>query len=148
MTADKGNWPARLGKPDRLQGVLQWAELDALWGRVRAAADGWFVASAGSMLPAAPAPADELRQAVDRIDATLRREHRLAVCGIVYVDDPAAPGYIEIFDPVGLGTMCSHDGAPPLPRWVLSRSAPVAVPAVPPSPRGWWQRWRLGKVQV
>ena len=142
------DWPRRLGKPDRLLGVLQWADLDALWQRLRASAEGWYVGVAGQDLPGRPEAAADLLQRVADIDATLRREHRLAVCGIVYVDDLDDPRYVEVFDPVGLGGMCAHPGAPPRPRWVLSRSAPVPSQAVnssdapvPATARpGWWPR--------
>ena len=135
------DWPRRLGKPDRLLGVLQWADLDALWQRLRASAEGWYVGVAGQDLPGRPEAAADLLQRVADIDATLRREHRLAVCGIVYVDDPEAPTLVKVYDPANLGSSCSHGDAPIPPGWILSAARPASIEAEA-MPAFRWRLWR------
>jgi hypothetical protein len=122
--------------------TLRWPQLDALWERVRAAPDGWFVYAVGEALPAAPASCDELLRFIDEVDALLRREHDEDYCGIVYADVPAAPRMIKIYDPGNLGVSCGYSDNPPLPGWVLSRLRPVDLAAVrpPAGRRRWWQR--------
>lgn len=123
--------------------ALRWPQLDALWERVRAAPDGWFVYAVGEEPPTAPVEAGKLLAFIDEIDALLRREHDEDYCGIVYADDPAAPTMIKIYDPNNLGVVCGSSDHPPLPGWVLSHLAPVDLPAAQAPPGGrrrWWRR--------
>jgi len=122
--------------------ALRWPQLDALWEKVRAAPDGWFVYAVGEPPPAAPAGGADLLRFVDEIDRLLREEHDEAYCGIVYADDPESPAMIKIYDPHNLGVTCGYSDNPPLPGWVLSRVAPVDVAAARQSAtrRRWWQR--------
>lgn len=126
-----------------LQGMLHWPQLDALWSAVRGQPAGWCVVEAGQALPQQPEPPEVLLTRLQAIDAWLRQEHRQAYCGIVYADDPAAPALIKVFDPHGLGSMCSCSAAPTPPRWVLSRLRPEPLEAPPTQPSGrarWWAR--------
>lgn len=123
--------------------ALRWPQLDALWQRVRAAPDGWYVYAVGEIPPEKPAEADKLLEFIDRIDELLRREHDEDYCGIVYADEPAEPRMIKIYDPNNLGVVCGSSSNPPLPGWVLSRLRPVDLPAARVQPGGrrrWWQR--------
>jgi hypothetical protein len=123
--------------------ALRWPQLDALWEHVRAAPHGWFVYHVGEPPPADPLNAEALARFVDEIDELLRREHQEDYCGIVYADDPGAPSMIKIYDPNNLGMVCGSSANPPLPGWVMSRLAPVDLPAAQAPPRGrrrWWQR--------
>lgn len=122
--------------------ALRWPQLDALWEKVRAAPDGWFVYAVGEPPPAAPAGGGDLLRFVDEIDRLLREEHDEEYCGIVYADDPESPAMIKIYDPHNLGVTCGYSDNPPLPGWVLSRVAPVDVAAARQSAtrRRWWQR--------
>lgn len=123
--------------------ALRWPQLDALWERVRAAPEGWFVYAVGHEPPAAPADAAQLLRFVDEIDELLHREHDEDYCGIVYADDMATPAMIKIYDPNNLGMVCGSSANPPLPGWVLSRLQPVDLPAAQAPPAGrrrWWQR--------
>ncbi len=128
----------------RFTGVLTWRDLDELWQRLRAnAGAGWFVYAVGEPVPHAPAAAEAFRRFIAEIDVLLRREHDEDYCGIVYVDDKAAPAFVKIFDPHRLGVQCGFSDNPPLPGWVLSRisARPLenGVP-VPNSRRRWWRR--------
>ncbi|MCB1722502.1 MAG: hypothetical protein H6959_04255 [Chromatiaceae bacterium] len=122
--------------------ALRWPQLDALWDRVRAAPEGWYVYAIGEPPPTTPADAEALLRFVSEIDALLRREHDEDYCGIVYADAPAAPSMIKIYDPNNLGVTCGYSTNPPLPGWVLSRLAPVDVEAARQAGgrRRWWQR--------
>lgn len=127
----------------KFYGVLQWADLDVLWGRVRAAPQGWYAALTGQEPPETAMSADELMKFVREIDILLRREHEHDYCGVVYVDDPANPQLIKIFDPHNMGTGCRVGGAPIPPQWVLSRDKPERMANDIPltgSRRRWWQK--------
>jgi hypothetical protein len=128
-----------------LSGVLRWPELDALWVRLRAhPGDSWFIYAVGETPPEVPASRDQLHRFIDELDALLRREHDVDYCGIVYVDDPATPSLVKVYDPNHLGSVCGSSSLPPpLPGWVLSRLPPSALRPQQPvtgSRRRWWQR--------
>ena len=122
--------------------ALRWPQLDALWDRVRAQPQGWFIYAVGEQVPLNSADATDLLQFVDEIDVLLRREHDEDYCGIVYADDPKAPSMVKIYDPHNLGVSCGYSNNPPLPGWVLSRIPPVDLEATRQTAgrRRWWQR--------
>lgn len=127
----------------KFYGVLQWADLDNLWDRVRAAPQGWYAALTGQEPPVTVMTVEELNKFVHEIDALLHREHEHDYCGVVYVDDPDNPNLIKIFDPHNMGTGCRVGGAPIPPQWVLSRVRPERVENDAPltgSHRRWWQK--------
>ncbi len=121
--------------------ALRWPQLDALWQRVRAAPDGWFIYAVGEAPPRRPASAEELRRFIDAVDELLRREHDEDYCGIVYADTHEAPRMIKIYDPNNLGVSCGYSDDPPLPAWVLSRLPPCDLKAMRQNTarRRWWQ---------
>lgn len=128
----------------RFYGVLAWRQLDELWGRLRAAPEGWYVSLTGHApgVEVAPVSADELGRFIEEVDALLRREHREDYCGIVYADNPEQPGFIKIYDPGNLGSSCGTQPGRVLPRWVLSRIPPDPVADDAPLPGNrlrWWQ---------
>ena len=122
--------------------ALRWPQLDALWERLRAVPDGWFIYAIGEPPPERPVPPEDLARFIDRIDALLRQEHDQDYCGIVYADAPEAPSMIKIYDPNNLGVSCGYSDNPPLPGWVLSRVPPIDLQAVrqPAGRRRWWRR--------
>jgi len=126
-----------------LRGMLYWEQLDALWLRVRAEPQGWYVSQLGEAVPSAPLEAQALSRFVDEIDALLRSEHRQNFCGVVYADVPELPTFIKIFDPRHMGSFCSCSSTPIPPRWVLSRSHPEPIQDDAPADgarRRWWSR--------
>lgn len=126
--------------------TLRWPQLDALWDRIRAAPDGWFVYAVGEPPPTAPSTAAALLHFIDEIDALLRREHAEDYCGIVYADDLQTPALIKIYDPHNLGVSCGYSDNPPLPGWVLSRLRPqdLAAARQPAGRRRWWHKLLRG----
>jgi len=123
--------------------ALRWPQLDALWERVLANPEGWYVYAIGEAPPETPADAEQLQRFVAEIDVLLRREHDEDYCGIVYADEPSDPAMIKIYDPNNLGVVCGFSTNPPLPGWVLSRLPPVDLPAAQAPAAGrrrWWQR--------
>lgn len=124
--------------------ALRWPQLDALWARVRAdAGGGWFLYALGEPPPLQAASAAEVERFIAALDQLLRAEHRADYCGIVYADDPAAPALIKVYDPNNLGMVCGSSAQPPLPGWVLSKLAPVDLPAarlLAANRRRWWRR--------
>lgn len=127
----------------KFYGVLQWADLDVLWGKIRTQPEGWYAALTGQEPPQAAMHADALSKFISEIDSLLRREHDYNYCGVVYVDDPDSPSLVKIFDPHNMGTGCRVGGAPIPPQWVLSRIKPTLVANDAPlsnSHRRWWQK--------
>lgn len=125
-------------------GVLQWEQLDRFWDVLRADADGgWFLYAVGEQPPTETVSAAALSHFISEVDELLRREHEEDYCGIVYVDDMEAPGFVKIFDPNNLGVSCGYSDNPPLPGWILSKLPPADLQAPWPLPgnrRRWWQR--------
>ena len=128
----------------KFYGVLQWADLDVLWDKVRADPQGWYAALTGQAAPEVVMSGEELKKFVSEIDTLLHREHEYDYCGVVYVDDPANPQLIKIFDPHNMGTGCRVGGAPIPPQWLLSRVKPERlaneVPLSNSRRRRWWQK--------
>lgn len=127
----------------RFRGILRWEELDALWATVRAVPEGWYASLTGEAVPQEPLDAGVLPRFIEELDGLLRREHDYDYCGIVYVDDPAEPTLIKIYDPHNLGSSCGCGGTRIPPRWVLSRMPPTPINDDAPLPgarRRWWQR--------
>ncbi len=123
--------------------ALRWPQLDALWERLRAKPEGWYVYAVGEAPPAEPASAEAFLDFLTEIDRLLRAEHDEDYCGIVYADDPQDPSMVKIYDPNNLGVVCGYSDNPPLPGWVLSRIPPVDLEAERPPPnnrRRWWRK--------
>jgi hypothetical protein len=126
----------------RFYGVLQWADLDKIWEKVRAEPEGWYAALTGEEPPLATLPAEALNKFVTEIDALLRKEHHYNYCGVVYVDELDKPALIKIFDPFNMGSGCRVGGEPIPPLWVLSRTQPTLLAGNMPltnSRKRWWQ---------
>lgn len=123
--------------------TMQWSHLDALWQVLRKDAAGWYVYAIGEALPTQPLSADDFLHFIDEVDALLRTEHDESYCGIVYADNLQTPQMIKIYDPNNLGVSCGFSENPPLPGWVVSRTAPIDLPAtqvLPKNRQRWWQR--------
>lgn len=125
--------------------MLRWEQLEALWNTVREQATGqWYVYAVGEAVPAAPVDNGRLDTFLTEVHALLRREHDEDYCGIVYVDDPARPRFIKIYDPNNLGSVCgSGSQPPPLPGWILCTMPPEDLQAAcrpAGNRRRWWQR--------
>ncbi len=128
----------RLFNGDHL-GVLKWEQLDALWARLRADADGqWYLITHREALPDKPASRDALARFLDHIDGIIRRHQDPVYCGFVFVDRRDDPSLIKIFNPKLLG--CGGGppgGGPSMPAWMISRVQPSPYePEPPPPPRG------------
>ena len=121
-------------------GMLQWQQLDALWGRVKSGT--WYFYQLGEELPIAALSGDELARRIDALDALLRRDHDYNYCGIVYADDAEQPTLIKVYDPNNMGSSCSGNAAPSPPGWILSTTPPALIETHAPTPnnrRRWWQ---------
>ena len=125
-----------------LSGMLRWEQLDALWLRVRAAPQGWYVSQPGEAPPATPLEPAALHHFVTELDLLLRREHAYDYCGIVYADDAERPTLVKIYDPQNLGSACSSSSTPVPPRWVLSRMRPERFGDEAPAPTSRRPGWR------
>ncbi len=121
-------------------GMLQWQQLDALWGRVKSGT--WYFYQLGEELPSIALSGDELARRIDALDALLRRDHDYNYCGIVYADDAEHPTLVKVYDPNHMGSSCSRNAAPSPPGWILSTTPPALIETHTPTPnnrRRWWQ---------
>lgn len=124
-------------------GMLQWTDLDALWARVRAEPEGWYISLVGIEPSQQTVTAEALDTFLGEVDSLLRRDHEYHYCGIVYADDPERPALIKIYDPNNLGSSCGSGGVRIPPRWVLSRMPPTLIADEAPLPNSrlrWWQK--------
>ncbi len=132
----------------KCHGVLKWPQLDALWRLVTESGEPWFFYQVGDEPPEEPLKNGELTNAVGALDALLHQEHDHDYCGIVYVDEPASPSLIKVYDPNNLGSSCGCSGEKFIPRWVLSKQKPERIEDQAPLPnnrRKWWQKLFQGK---
>ena len=122
------------------KGMLQWQQLDELWGRIKRGS--WYIYQIGEALPDAALSGEELASRIDALDALLRREHDYNYCGIVYADDVERPTLVKVYDPNNMGSACSGNAPPSPPGWVLSTTPPALIETHAPMPsnrRRWWQ---------
>ena len=124
----------------KFSGILDWERFDAFWQRLTDAPEGWFVFDPEGEAPTAPISAKGFAEFLDQARPVLEARRRLGHCGVIYVDDPAAPNFVKMFDPVNMGSSCSVGGAPVLPKWVLSRMQPDALPKPDTARPGFWSR--------
>ena len=131
--------------------MLQWQQLDDLWDLVRAQPNGWYVLNQVQLgnpnqdLPKNPTSSEAFLDQLDKINSHLRKEHQQSYCGIVYADDALAPSLIKVYDPAGLGSMCSCSTKPAVPLYVITRLQPEPLRApIPAAPtRAWWKFWKF-----
>lgn len=123
-----------------LWGLMRWGQWDTLRAQIVAAGEPWYFYAVGEDLPAQPLSGEKLAMALDALDALLRKEHRDAHLGIVYVDDLTAPSLMKIYDPSHMGGCGGGKGIPP--GWVVSRQPPETIKLSHPHPenrRRWWR---------
>jgi len=128
-----------------LRNLLNWSDLDRLWEQLRTHTDKrWYIYAVGETPPDTHSSGSALEKFISEIDALLSKEHDEDYCGIVYVDQPEDPGFIKIYDPNNLGSVCgSSHGPPTLPGWILSLMPPEDLEHALPQPgnrRRWWQQ--------
>lgn len=128
----------------RFTSALRWDDFERLWQTLQQHnGQGWYVYHIGSPPPISPSSPEAFSHVLDELAKLLREEHQEDYCGIVYADDMQAPGFVKIYDPNNLGSVCGPGlGPPPLPGWTFSLHPPVDLPslAVPANRRRWWQR--------
>ena len=124
----------------KFAGIMQWQQLDELWGRVKRGE--WYFYQLGEMLPTIALRGDELARRIDALNELLRQEHDYNYCGIVYADDVENPTLIKVYDPNNMGSSCSCNAIPSPPGWILSTTPPVLIETQAPMPNNrkrWWQ---------
>jgi len=122
------------------QGLLQWQQLDVLWGKVKAGE--WYVYQLGEALPPLALHGDALAHRIDALNELLHKDHAYDYCGIVYADDVNEPTLIKVYDPNHIGSSCGCSDTPSPPGWILSIAPPALIePATPTtaSRKRWWQ---------
>ncbi|MFK5891608.1 MAG: hypothetical protein QM504_00125 [Pseudomonadota bacterium] len=125
-------------------GILRWHQLDELWLKVQEMNSNWYVYHVGEKVPEKTISTEKLSEFIQHLDHLLRTDHDEKYCGIVYVDDKQQPGFIKVYDPNNLGSVCGSSGAPPpLPGWTISLEQPTDLQLAFPPPanrRRWWKK--------
>lgn len=141
---DSPNNPFIEKSQGKLIGIMQWHQLDELWKVILTTQlNDWYIYPIGDTPPAQHCSEDKFRLFIKEIDTLLKHDHEHDYCGIVYTDNKTQPTFIKIYDPNNLGSACGSNGSPPpLPGWIISKTAPVdlkAIMAPTGSRKRWWQ---------
>ncbi|EIJ42664.1 hypothetical protein BegalDRAFT_1790 [Beggiatoa alba B18LD] len=126
----------------RFSGILRWAQLEALWEKVQAQPDGWYVYCVGDTVPQHPVATDYLSQFIEELDELLRYKSKGDFCGLIYADNVENPAMIKVFTPQQLGSGCQISQEPIIPRWLLSKIPPHSLDKLnTPKQKQfrWWQ---------
>ena len=119
-------WRAYRGS---FKGILTWEAWTNLYETLVAHPGGWHVFDPQEAAPDAAMAPERFLDFLAKDARTLVESRRdLGHCGSVYVDDPAAPAFVKVFDPSAMGSACSTSTAPVFPRWVLSQIRPETLP--------------------
>jgi hypothetical protein len=111
-------------------GVLKWEDMDRLWALLKAGPEGWFVFDTRQPCPDEPLEPDAFIVFLADSEVYLRARHEYGYCGFIYVDNLEDPAFIKLFDPKRMGSSCGCSGELILPRWIISRIAPEALPVI------------------
>lgn len=122
-------WNAYQG---RFQGILTWPAFDRLWALLEAAPEGWHVFELAGSAPDAPVDAQAFRAVLAEASEMYAIARKSSLCGTVYVDDPAAPQFLKVFDPANMGAVCGDSGQRTLPRWTFTKLRPDPLPEAAP----------------
>lgn len=117
----------------RFTGLLEWADVTAVFERVRAIPSGWWIYDTRNVAPEASEQPEAVAARLADIQDFLRSHHRADYCGFVYVDDKAAPRFIKVFDPRNASS-CSL--GTPLPVYTITRLRPETLPFAEPKHTG------------
>ena len=128
---DTAYWRAYEG---RFQGILTWQALGDFWQVLAASGGEWYVFYLDRAPPASPVSGAAFDAALAQILRLYDDVRDRSYCGAVYVDDPAAPGFVKLFDPWKMGAACGASGSRVLPRYALSRIPPDPLPDPAPDP--------------
>jgi len=113
----------------RSTGLLHWPAVDALWPRLAASTGPWYVYDLQSLPPATPLTAAGFAAFLPIAEALVNTRRDRSHSGAIYIDTPANPAFVKIFDPANMGTSCGGDHDLILPRYILSHHLPDPKPA-------------------
>lgn len=124
---DTDFWRAFQG---RFHGFPTWAMQDRFWPVLKQSGGDWYVfdLDRGS-LPDSPASAAAFSALLTEAEEMFEPARSRSFAGVVFADDAENPGFVKLFDPWKMGASCGSSGERILPRWVLSRMKPDALPA-------------------
>jgi len=130
-------WRAYQG---RASGLLQWADVDALWPLLAAQPEGWYVYDLETAPPISPLSTTDLTAFLPKAQALVDARRDRSHSGAIYIDNRESPAFIKIFDPTNMGTSCGGDHDMIFPRYILSKIQPDPRPAPAPVKKGFLGR--------
>ncbi len=104
-------------------GIMNWDDFEDFWLKLKQNAHNWFYYDTELAVPSEAVV--NISAKLDVIYNTIKDLHKERYCGLVYVDCLQNPLFIKIFHPHNLGRACGSSEEPPLPRWLISKIAPV-----------------------
>ncbi len=116
----------------RFEGIMDLDVCDTLLSYLLAHPTDWFIYDLDAPVPKAPCEAVEFTMRVTTIKDIIATKHTQRYCGIVYTDSIQAPTIVKIFHPDNVGKSCGSSETPPLPKWIISKIAPVTIEAEQP----------------
>ncbi|MDQ2089824.1 hypothetical protein [Marimonas arenosa] len=120
----------------RFAGFPTWPMFDRFWPVLAVSGGEWFILDLDSgTLPEAPASAEGFAALLAEAQAMYEPARSRSFAGVVFADDAANPSFVKLFDPWKMGASCGSSGERILPRWVLSRMRPDALPVTDAEPR-------------
>lgn len=111
----------------RFIGIMQLDDCDALLQRLIDNPDNWYLYDTEDEVPTQTLESELFAQSIQQIKAILDEEHKERYCGIVYTDDLKQPNFVKVFHPNNLGKVCGSSENPPMPKWLISKTAPEDV---------------------
>ncbi|WP_137701144.1 hypothetical protein [Marimonas lutisalis] len=123
---DTPYWRAYQG---RFAGFPTWPMFDRFWPVLKESGGAWYILDLDSgTLPEAPASAEAFEALIAEAEAMYTPVRNRSFSGIVFADDASEPAFVKLFDPWKMGASCGSSGERIMPRWVLSRMKPDALP--------------------
>jgi hypothetical protein len=124
---DTAFWRAYDGS---FSGILKWQDVDRFWAYLAQNPEGWHVFDPDGDAPDMPMTKTEFARFLTQAKALVNSRRERSLSGAIYVDNMAEPTFAKIFDPVNMGSACNVSGTRTMPRWVVSRIKPDALPKV------------------
>lgn len=116
----------------RFEGIMDLKVCDDLLSYLVAHPSDWFIYDLDARVPETPCEAVEFTTQITIIKEIIATKHTQRYCGIVYADSTQSPTIVKIFHPDNVGKSCGSSETPPLPKWIISKIAPVTIEVAKP----------------
>ncbi len=109
----------------RYQGIMHWDNFEDFWAKLKKNSQNWFYYDTKLQHP--DKITANIANKLEEIYNIIKDLHKERYCGLIYVDCLDSPEFVKIFHPQDLGKSCGSSENPPLPRWLISKIAPIDI---------------------